>query len=74
MLAPEMDKGLPRKIISEWGFHAYYLRDFVLEESLDGTYRYVPPFWNWLFCRLEPEALAKRLSGTRFKVAGKAVA
>src|SRR6185295_215083 len=64
MLAPEMDKGLPRKIISEWGFHAYYLRDFVLEESLDGTYRYVPPFWNWLFCRLEPEALAKRLSGT----------
>jgi hypothetical protein len=69
-----MEKGLPRKIITEWGFRAYYLRDFVLEESIDGTSSYVPPFWNWLFCRLDSTALAERLSGTRFQIVGKGAA
>ena len=52
----------------------HLLRDFVLEESIDGTYTYVPPFWNWLFCRLDSTALAERLSGTRFQVVGKVAA
>lgn len=68
MLAPEISSGLPARIIAEGGFHAYYLNDFQLEASTDGQFRYVEPFWNWLFCRLDPAALSARLAGTPFRV------
>jgi FkbM family methyltransferase len=68
MLAPEIEQGLPGKIISEAAFYAYYVRDFELVTSFDGSFRYVPPYWNWLFCRLDPTSLRSRLSGTKFRV------
>jgi hypothetical protein len=68
MLAPEINAGLPARIIREADFKAYYIRDFELIPSVDGTFEYVPPFWNWLFCRLAPNELAVRLSATRFRV------
>jgi FkbM family methyltransferase len=68
MQAPEDTAGLPARIIRETDFKAYYIRDFELIPSVDGTFRYVPPFWNWLFCSLSPSELAARLSATRFRV------
>lgn len=68
MLAPEIRNELPSRLIGEGYFYAYYLRDFELLESPDGQYEYVAPFWNWLFCRLDPFRLIERLSGTRFHV------
>jgi FkbM family methyltransferase len=68
MLAPEIDKGLPATIIADTGFRAYYIHGFELEESTDGTFRYVEPFWNWLFCRLDPVQLSHRLVGTKCRV------
>jgi FkbM family methyltransferase len=68
MLAPEVRNGLPLRIIQEAAFHAYYLRDFELMESLRGEFDYVAPFYNWLFCRLDPDSLTNRLSETQFLV------
>ena len=68
MLAPEIEAGLPRRITEEAGFAAYYICDFDLVHSKAGDFLYVEPFWNWLFCRLQPEELAARLAGTDFRV------
>lgn len=68
MIAPEMQCELPAKIISEGRFHAYYIKDFELTVFRNNDFLYVAPFWNWLFCRLDPEALRARLTGTRFRV------
>jgi FkbM family methyltransferase len=68
MLAPEITAGLPARIIRETDFKAYYISDFELIPSVDGTFQYVAPFWNWLFCRLSPSELATRLSATSFRV------
>jgi len=73
MIAPEIQCGLPGKVISEGNFHAYYIKDFDLILSRDGSYRYVAPFLNWLFCRLDPESLRTRLAGTRFSVVEDAI-
>jgi FkbM family methyltransferase len=64
MLAPEIEAGLPARIIREADLKAYYIRDFELVPSVDGEFEYVAPFWNWLFCRMSPDELAARLSGT----------
>ena len=66
MLAPEIEAGLPARIIRETDLKAYYIRDFELVPSVDGEFEYVAPFWNWLFCRLSPSELAARLSATAF--------
>jgi FkbM family methyltransferase len=68
MLAPEIEAGLPARIIRETDLKAYYISDFELVPSVDGAFEYVAPFWNWLFCRLSPGKLADRLSATRFHV------
>ena len=68
MLAPEIEAGLPARIIRETDLKAYYIRDFELIPSVGGEFEYVAPFWNWLFCRLSPSELAARLSATRFRV------
>src|SRR5262245_7346099 len=68
MLAPEIEAGLPARIIRETDLNAYYIRDFELVPSVDGAFEYVAPFWNWLFCRLTLSELAVRLSATGFRV------
>ena len=67
ILGPAIKIGLPRRIIQESGFHAYYIHDYQLEHSRDGSFEYVPPFYNWLFCRETPQQL-KGLLKPRFKV------
>ena len=68
VLQPEMDKGLPQRLVGEDGFHGYYVRDFELVQSLAGEFAYREPHWNWLFCRLSPDALAARLGPAGFRV------
>jgi FkbM family methyltransferase len=73
IIGPETACALPSRVISEGNFYAYYIRDFDLIFSKDGSYRYVVPFWNWLFCRLDPDLLRERLSGTPFRVISNAI-
>jgi hypothetical protein len=68
MLDPEMKAGLPRRIMAETGWHAYYIRDFSLIRSLDGEFEYRPPFFNWLLCAAPPATLRDVLAGTPFRV------
>jgi FkbM family methyltransferase len=68
IIEAEVRSRLPQRIISETGWQAYYIRDYDLVHSVGGEFRYVAPFWNWLFCRLSPAGLAERLSGTKFQV------
>ena len=68
MLEPEIKERLPARIIGQTDLKAYYINDFELVPSVNGTFEYVPPFWNWPFCRLSPRDLATRLSATRFRV------
>jgi FkbM family methyltransferase len=68
MLTPEIEAGLPAKIIRDTDLKAYYIRDYELIPSVGGEFEYVAPFWNWLFCRLSPRELSARLSVTCFRV------
>ena len=68
MLSPEIEAGLPARIIMGTDLKAYYINDYELVPSADGSFEYVAPFWNWLFCRLSPRELAARLSATGFRV------
>lgn len=67
---PEAGEGVPRQIIEHGGWYAYYMADYALRPSARGEFDYVAPFWNWLFTRLDPAALAARLENTPLWVAG----
>lgn len=68
IIGRETECELPKKIISEGGFSGFYIRDFHLIHSRDGSYNYAAPFWNWLFTHLSPEQLERRLLHTSFRV------
>jgi FkbM family methyltransferase len=68
MLEPEINAGVPARIISDTRWNAYYLRDFDLVPSRHGDFEYVAPFYNWLFCRMDAPELKQRLAGTRFQL------
>jgi FkbM family methyltransferase len=68
ILAPALGRGLPLRLEQEGNYQAYYINDYDLEYSQAGKFRYVAPFYNWLFCRESPAALRKLLQGTRFCV------
>lgn len=68
MLRPELDAALPRRIIEETGWNAYYIRDYELVRSLAGEFTYKHPFYNWLFTRLPSSELQTSLQATRFRV------
>lgn len=55
-------------LIRDFGFFAYYINDFTLEymEKEDGHYS--APEYNFLFCRENPEELALKLQGSRFRI------
>jgi hypothetical protein len=52
----------------EGGFHGYYINDYSLEHSLDGSFTYREPEYNWLFCREAPPELERTLAGSRFRI------
>lgn len=68
LLAPAIAQGLVNQIRERHGFHAYYINDLRLEHSPDGSFQNALHQYNWLFCRLAPTALRKRLARSRFEV------
>lgn len=68
ILRPELEADLPRRIIADIGWNAYYIRDFELVRSLAGEFEYRAPFYNWLFCAADPAWLAATLRGSRFRL------
>jgi FkbM family methyltransferase len=68
VIGGETRANLPARIVAETGWHAYYLRDFDVVHSRDGGFDYVAPFWNWLFCRVDPRELSQKLANTKFRV------
>jgi FkbM family methyltransferase len=68
ILGPAIARGFPARMISEGKFHAYYINDYCLEHSPSGSFTYVAPFYNWLFCRETPARLRDKLVGTKFKI------
>jgi FkbM family methyltransferase len=67
IIGPEIEARLPRRIMDDTGWHAYYIRDFQLVPSRDGTFEYRAPFYNWLFCSKGAAEVAHVLKG-RFRV------
>lgn len=59
--ANEVDAGLARHLIRDRGLHGYYIVDRMLKPEPAGEVHYEPPFLNWLFCRLDPPALERRV-------------
>jgi FkbM family methyltransferase len=67
VLKPACDKGFVNHMI-ELGFTAYYINDYCLEHSADGTFDYVAPQYNWLFCHESPSQLRNSLGKTPFEI------
>lgn len=70
VLGPANENGFVRTMITRLGLSAYYINDLKLEHSPDGSFRYRPPEYNWLFCREGPDALGDRLRGSGIHVVG----
>lgn len=70
VLLPAHKQGFIRKARAASGMHAYYIKDFTLEHSPMGEFRFQPPENNWLLARENPAALRQRLRGSRFTVSG----
>lgn len=68
ILAPEVEAELPKWIMADTGWNAYYIRDFDLVRSVGGEFEYREPFYNWLFCAAQYEELAAVLKGSRFRL------
>jgi len=67
LLGPAIQAGFVPAAISK-GFHAYYINDFELVHSTEGSFQYVAPQYNWLFCREEPGTLKQLLAGAGLDV------
>lgn len=61
VLGPAVQSDFLQTMIQKHGFHAYYINDYVLEYSVDGSFEYCSPEYNWLFCRKKPAELALEL-------------
>lgn len=68
VLGPATQSGFIPELMSRGGFLAYYINDYQLEPSTDGSYRYQAPEYNWLFCRDTPDALAEMLASSHIRV------
>ena len=76
MIAPEWAADLPKRILKESGWYAYYIRDFELRQWTDakvtmvGSSRYdcLDPCYNWLFCPVAPHELSELLVNSPFRV------
>jgi FkbM family methyltransferase len=67
--ANEVRDGLAPHLVRDRGLHAYYIVDRVLKPSPSGEVNYESPFLNWLFCRLDAEALRARVHACGLTVA-----
>jgi len=65
VLGSAVEKGFINKLIDEYSFQAYYIDDYTLRHSTDGSFEYHSPQYNWLFCRETPDSLRRILAGNR---------
>jgi FkbM family methyltransferase len=70
VLGPANARGFVKTMMARGGFRAYYVNDYTLEPSADGTFTYREPEFNWLFCRETPDELAQKLAGSPLRVQG----
>lgn len=68
VLGPAHELGFVRSVMARTGFSAYYINDYRLEYSRDGSFEYRAPEYNWLFCREAPDQLPATLGGAPFHV------
>ncbi len=68
LLQDSIDQQFPLLMIEKYGYHAYYINNFSIEHSVKGEYKYVSPYYNWLFSKDAPSELTKKLSGTAFRI------
>jgi FkbM family methyltransferase len=68
VLAPAVSGGFVRRMIDTAGLHAYYINDYALEHSVDGSFTEQQAEYNWLFCRQAPLQLRRTLAGSRFRI------
>ena len=70
ILGPAYDAGFVQRLLQTSGMNAYYVNDYTLHPSVDGTFTYRTQQYNWLFTRKSPATLRDALVGTRLKVLG----
>lgn len=63
-----IEAGFVQTMIEDFCFHAYYINDYSLEYTSDGSFMPVPPQYNWLFCRLAPTELKYLIKHTPFTI------
>ncbi|MBC7811900.1 MAG: FkbM family methyltransferase [Burkholderiales bacterium] len=70
LLKQAHDKKLVNRINDMFGFNAFYINDFTLEHSANGSFTYRDGQYNWLFCRENPDELATILAGSCLTIVG----
>lgn len=68
LLQDAIDQKFPEMMIENHQFFAYYINNFNLEFSKAGEYKYVSPYYNWLFSKFDPQELKNKLTNTPFTV------
>ncbi len=68
LLQDAIDQKFPEMMIDNHQFFAYYINNFNLEFSKAGEYKYVSPYYNWLFSKFDPTELKNKLANSPFKV------
>lgn len=61
VLGPAHSQGFVPELMRRTGLQAYYINDYTLEHSPDGSFVYREPDYNWFFCSESPTALAARV-------------
>jgi FkbM family methyltransferase len=62
VLGPAHQGRFVQTLMARSGLFAYYINDYTLEPSIDGSFDYRTPEYNWLFCRHAPSELGRRLA------------
>ena len=60
--------GFVKRVIDEFKLNAYYINDFNLMYSADGSYKYIAPEYNWFFCNKNPSQLKETLNSNLISV------
>jgi FkbM family methyltransferase len=62
VLGPAHSGGFVQALMARTGMQAYYINDYTLEHSPDGSFVYREPDYNWFFCHETPAALAAKVA------------
>lgn len=68
LLQDSIDKNFPELMIEKYNYSAYYINNFNLEFSKAGEYKYVSPYYNWMFTKHKPSELSILLKDSPFIV------